>query len=112
MGVRRGEEEALAIGKEPAAGRLSFAIRHSRQSAAVDAHHVLLVAGASVACRLKRQPLTIAAEIRLGVFSTKRDLADRGEMALAVLLRYVAALRRAAECSARSYVRRGCACIR
>src|SRR3970282_686026 len=82
MCVRRGEEQALTVGKKPPARSLSATVRNALEAGAIDPHHILLVAGVSLARRLEREPLTVAAEIRFGVLAAECHLPDGGEVAL------------------------------
>ena len=77
------EEQSIAAGNEPAARGLAVAVGHPVEPRSIGAHHILLIAGATVARRLERDPLAVVAEIRFGIFTTVGDLADVGEMWLA-----------------------------
>ena len=85
--MRRSEEQPLAIGEEPRTSGLAVSVRDALEIRPVDAHHVLLVARATVARGLEGEPLSIAAKIRFGVFTTERDLPDIGEVRLTCLRR-------------------------
>lgn len=74
------EEESLVTGKEPSARRLAAPIGNASHRASVDSHDVLLITCAPIAGALKRQPLSIVTEVRLGVFSTEGYLLQRIEM--------------------------------
>src|SRR6185369_4332950 len=81
-GVRGAEQDALVVRVEEAAGRLSRAGRHAAQPRAVDVHDELLIARAPVPRTLKDETSSVRAEIRLGVLSSCRELADVAEMPL------------------------------
>ena len=85
VGGGRAEEEALATGKEPAAGSLAAAVADALELRTIGLHHVLLVAGASFTRGLERDPLAVAAPVRLGVLAAVGDLAEIGEVRLARL---------------------------
>ena len=78
----RREEEAIAAREEPAAGRLATSVGDARDVAAVGAHDELLVAGAAVARGLEGDPLSVGAEIRLGVLAAVGELAEVGQVGL------------------------------
>ena len=75
------EEQTIAPRQEPAASGFTLAVRHARQRRAIGAHHVLLIAGATVARRLECDPLPIAAEIRFRVLATIGDLTNVRQVA-------------------------------
>src|SRR5690606_3320842 len=78
----RVEDPAPAV-KEVTARRLSRAVRHALEAAAVHVHDVLLIAGAAVAGGLEDQAPAVGAEVGLGVLAAVRELADVGEAGLA-----------------------------
>src|SRR5437868_1257828 len=82
MRARGGEKETLIARKEPSARGFAAAVGDSMKSGSVRAHHVLLVTRVAVASRLKRQPLSIVAEIRFGIFTTESELSNRCESML------------------------------
>jgi hypothetical protein len=83
MRRRRREEEPSVTGEEPSARCFSAPVRYPARIASVTADHVLLIAALPVARALQRQPFSVVAEIRFGVFSTERYLSNGREMRLA-----------------------------
>jgi hypothetical protein len=79
---RRRKEESIVAGKEPAARCFAAAIRNATEIAAINAHYILLIACAAIACALQREPLPVVTEIRFGILSSERDLAQCTEMPL------------------------------
>ena len=68
---------------KPAAGRLAPPVGDAPHARAIDPHHVLLIAWMSVAGTLQRQPLSVVAEVRLGILATEGYLTNGSEMILA-----------------------------
>lgn len=85
MGVRRREEQAIAVGDKPATCRFSVAIGYAVHVAAVGAHNELLVALHAGERGLHGDPLTILAPIGLRILPTKGELTDVCEMTLSLL---------------------------
>jgi hypothetical protein len=85
VGVRRCKEQRLITVEEIPARRLSRAIRDAAQIGATRAHYILLITRAPIARGLKREPLTVVAEVRLGILATVRETPDVHEVGLAGL---------------------------
>src|SRR4051812_44741391 len=83
--LARREENAPVTVHEISAGCLADAARYSAHPRAVDVHHVLLVAGPTVAGALENEPLSVVAEIGFGILAAVGELPDVAQMLLARL---------------------------
>src|SRR5690606_15796004 len=90
----RGEEDALIVVVEVAAGRLALAGAHHADVGAVHVHDVLLVACAAVAAGLEDELRPVAAEIRFGVLAAVGDLQDLAKESLPGIRLHLAGERR------------------
>ena len=77
------EEDPLITAEEVATRRFPHPSRDAMDVGAVDVHHILLIATAAVARRLKDQTLAVVAEVRFGVLAAERELPDVPKMPLA-----------------------------